>query len=138
MPYTASYFGLSTSNFNLLRQQAAKFLLKRHWLEKSSRMSYDMLVLLQSLIRRWLPLLLLGSTSAKGIRLKTWSIWISFLRGAIYGKDLLSMISSNFVRPLSSSRPTKAVVSKPTHSSQAYHLSWDDNCCSQSPETENC
>ena len=33
MPYTASYFGLSTSDLNLLRQQAAKFILKRHWLE---------------------------------------------------------------------------------------------------------
>ena len=33
MPYTASYFGLSTSDLNLLRQQAVKFLLKRHWLE---------------------------------------------------------------------------------------------------------
>ena len=30
---TASYFGLSTSDLNLLRQQAVKFLLKRHWLE---------------------------------------------------------------------------------------------------------
>ena len=33
MPYTASYFGLCTTDLNLLRQQAVKFLLKRHWLE---------------------------------------------------------------------------------------------------------
>ena len=33
MPYTASYFGLCTSDLNFLRQQAVKFLLKRHWLE---------------------------------------------------------------------------------------------------------
>ena len=33
MPYTASYFGLSTPDLNTLRQQAAKFILKRHWLE---------------------------------------------------------------------------------------------------------
>ncbi len=33
MPYTASYFGLSTFDLNLLRQQAAKFILTRHWLE---------------------------------------------------------------------------------------------------------
>ena len=33
MPYTASYFGLSTTDLNLLRQQAVTFLLKRHWLE---------------------------------------------------------------------------------------------------------
>ncbi len=35
MPYTASYFGLSTNdlNLNMLRQQAAKFILKRNWLE---------------------------------------------------------------------------------------------------------
>ena len=39
MPYTASYFGLSTSDLNLLRQQAVKFLLKRHWLE-SEILSY--------------------------------------------------------------------------------------------------
>ena len=33
MPYTASYFGPSTTDLNLLRQQAVTFLLKRHWLE---------------------------------------------------------------------------------------------------------
>ena len=33
MPYTASYFGLSTADLNLLRQQAVTFRLKRHWLE---------------------------------------------------------------------------------------------------------
>ena len=33
MPYTASYFGLCTSDLNFLRQQEVKFLLKRHWLE---------------------------------------------------------------------------------------------------------
>ena len=33
MPYTASYLGLCTTDLNLLRQQAVKFLLKRHWLE---------------------------------------------------------------------------------------------------------
>ena len=33
MPYTASYFGLSTYDLNALRQQATKFILKRHWLE---------------------------------------------------------------------------------------------------------
>ena len=33
LPGTASYFGLCTSDLNFLRQQAVKFLLKRHWLE---------------------------------------------------------------------------------------------------------
>ena len=33
LPYTASYVGLSTYDLNMLRQQAAKFILKRHWLE---------------------------------------------------------------------------------------------------------
>ena len=33
MPYTASYFGLCATDLNFLRQQAVKFLLKRHWLE---------------------------------------------------------------------------------------------------------
>ena len=33
MPYTASYFGLSTQDLNQLRQAAVKFVLKRHWLE---------------------------------------------------------------------------------------------------------
>ena len=33
MPYTASYFGLSTADLNYLRQQAAKFVLGRHWIE---------------------------------------------------------------------------------------------------------
>ena len=33
MPYTASYFGLSTHDLNLLRQQAVKFILRRSWLE---------------------------------------------------------------------------------------------------------
>ena len=33
MPYTASYFGLSTYDPNLMRQQAVKFILKRNWLE---------------------------------------------------------------------------------------------------------
>ncbi len=33
MPYTISYFGLTTLDLNLLRQAAAKFILKRHWLE---------------------------------------------------------------------------------------------------------
>ena len=33
MPYTISYFGLTTLDLNRLRQAAAKFILKRHWLE---------------------------------------------------------------------------------------------------------
>ena len=33
MPYTISYFGLTTLDFNRLRQAAAKFILKRHWIE---------------------------------------------------------------------------------------------------------
>ena len=33
MPYTASYFGLSTVDLNYLRQQAVKFILGRHWIE---------------------------------------------------------------------------------------------------------
>jgi len=33
MPYTASYFGLSTADLNYLRQQAVKFVLDRHWTE---------------------------------------------------------------------------------------------------------
>ena len=33
MPYTASYFGLSTTDLNYLRQQAVKFILGRHWIE---------------------------------------------------------------------------------------------------------
>ena len=33
MPYTISYFGLTSLNLNRLRQAAAKFILKRHWLE---------------------------------------------------------------------------------------------------------
>ena len=33
MPYTASYFGLSTADLNYLRQQAVKFILGRHWIE---------------------------------------------------------------------------------------------------------
>ena len=33
MPYTASYFGLSTADLNYLRQQAVKFVLGRHWIE---------------------------------------------------------------------------------------------------------
>ena len=33
MPYTISYFGLTTLDLNRLRQAAAKFILKRRWLE---------------------------------------------------------------------------------------------------------
>ena len=33
MPYTISYFGLTTADLNRLRQAAARFILKRHWLE---------------------------------------------------------------------------------------------------------
>ena len=33
MPYTISYFGLTTADLNRLRQAAAKFILKRHWIE---------------------------------------------------------------------------------------------------------
>ena len=33
MPYTASYFGLSTTDLNTLRQSAVKYILRRHWLE---------------------------------------------------------------------------------------------------------
>ena len=33
MPYTASYFGLSSTDLNYLRQQAVKFILGRHWIE---------------------------------------------------------------------------------------------------------
>ena len=33
MPYTASYFGLSTADLNYLRQRAVKFVLGKHWLE---------------------------------------------------------------------------------------------------------
>ena len=33
MPYTASYFGLCSTDLNYLRQQAVKFILGRHWIE---------------------------------------------------------------------------------------------------------
>ena len=33
MPYTISYFGLTTTDLNQLRQASARFILKRHWLE---------------------------------------------------------------------------------------------------------
>ena len=33
MPYTISYFGLTSADLNRLRQAAAKFILKRHWIE---------------------------------------------------------------------------------------------------------
>ena len=33
MPYTASYFGLSSTDLNYLCQQAVKFILGRHWIE---------------------------------------------------------------------------------------------------------
>ena len=33
MPYTISYFGLTTQDLNELRQQAVKFILRRHWLD---------------------------------------------------------------------------------------------------------
>ena len=33
MPYTISYFGLTSVDLNRLRQAAAKFILKRYWLE---------------------------------------------------------------------------------------------------------
>ena len=33
MPYTISYFGLTSVDLNRLRQAAAKFILRRHWLE---------------------------------------------------------------------------------------------------------
>ena len=33
MPYTISYFGLTSSDLNQLRQQAVKFILRRHWLD---------------------------------------------------------------------------------------------------------
>ena len=33
MPYTTSYFGLTSSDLNQLRQQAVKFILRRHWLD---------------------------------------------------------------------------------------------------------
>ena len=33
MPYTASYFGVSSQDLNFLRQQAAKFIIGRHWIE---------------------------------------------------------------------------------------------------------
>ena len=32
MPYTISYFGLTTADLNRLRQASARFILKRHWL----------------------------------------------------------------------------------------------------------
>ena len=36
MPYTISYFGLTTADLNRLRQASARFILKRHWLEAES------------------------------------------------------------------------------------------------------
>ena len=33
MPYASSYFGLTSSDLNQLRQQAVKFILRRHWLD---------------------------------------------------------------------------------------------------------
>ena len=33
MPYTTSYFGLTSSDLNQLRQQPVKFILRRHWLD---------------------------------------------------------------------------------------------------------
>lgn len=33
MPYTISYFGLTTQDLNHLRQLAMKFILRRHWLD---------------------------------------------------------------------------------------------------------
>ncbi len=33
MPYTISYFGLTSSDLNQLRQRAVKFILRRHWLD---------------------------------------------------------------------------------------------------------
>ena len=33
MPYTISYFGLTSCDLNQLRQQAVKFILRRHWLD---------------------------------------------------------------------------------------------------------
>ena len=33
MPYTISYFGLTSYDLNQLRQQAVKFILRRHWLD---------------------------------------------------------------------------------------------------------
>ena len=33
MPYTDSYFGVSSRDINLLRQQAVKFVIGRHWIE---------------------------------------------------------------------------------------------------------
>ena len=33
MPYTVSYFGICSSDLNLLRQQAARFVIGRHWIE---------------------------------------------------------------------------------------------------------
>ena len=33
MPYTTSYFGLTSSDLNQLRQQAVKFIPRRHWLD---------------------------------------------------------------------------------------------------------
>ena len=33
MPYTISYFGLTSHDLNQLRQQAVKFILRRHWLD---------------------------------------------------------------------------------------------------------
>ena len=56
MPYTTSYFGLTSSDLNQLRQQAVKFILRRHW----------------SYARPPLPAL--ASTSGKEIRLRN-SLW---------------------------------------------------------------
>ena len=33
MPYTISYFGLTTADLNHLKQLAVKFILQRHWLD---------------------------------------------------------------------------------------------------------
>ncbi len=47
MPYTTiSYFGLTTLDLNRLRQAAAKFILKRHWLERE-HWHYSKLVALE-------------------------------------------------------------------------------------------
>ena len=102
MPCTASYFGLSTYDLNLLRQQAAKFILKRHWLE-SEILPY---VLQYVGIAPVLGPALVATVAATGLYFREGNTLEDLVNtnlspvGAIYGDDLWSGTSFNYGPPL--------------------------------------
>ena len=73
MPYTASYFGLSSTDLNYLRQQAVKFILGRHWIEAeifpyihsdSSGCNLRQKAIVRDLLQLWIPYIQLSDIAA--------------------------------------------------------------------------